>query len=324
MLGKLRVMKWLIQSFCLFLMGTAEAGLNESKDYKMAQAAQAAGDFARAYSLYREIAEDGNNPLVYFSLGLFHRNGWGREENQAAACDWFELAALHGGVPYAQHLYAECLEQGIGRQAEPSAAAHWYQQANEGGYLLSSCSLGQLYMTGKGVRKDPLKALKLCHGAVKGSTVAMVWMGRFYLEGDEEIRDPKLAFRWFEQAARNDLPEAYYYLARMISLGLVDGLTTRHARQMYEKAASMRYMPAYYPTARLYFHAPPEPQTGYLSAHDLAKAYLWLSATKKLSRNSEELTETTKMLDQVLTVMPESWAPELDEKLHDHLQAQGR
>lgn len=274
----------------------------------------------RAYTLYREVAEDENNPLAYFSLGLFHRNGWGREENQAVACDWFEMAAAQGSVPYAQHLYAECLETGARRPAKPSAAAHWYQQAAEGGYVLSNCSLGQLYMTGKGVRKDPLKALRLCHGAVKGSTVAMVWMGRFYLEGDEEIRDAKQAVHWFNLAARYDLPEAYYYLARMIIQGQIDGLTSQHARLMYEKAASMGYIPAYYPTARLYFHAAPEPQTGHLSAHDLAKSYLWLSATRRLSRNPEELTETDNMLNQVLAVMPESWAPELDEKLQEHLQ----
>ena len=99
----------------------------------------------------------------------------------------------------------------------------------------------------------------------------------------------------------------------------VSGVTLLDARHLYEKAAAEGFVRAYYPTARLYFNAPPEPGTNRLSAHDLAKAYMWLSVTQKQSREQRELTETDAMLGQVLSVMPKTWRTELDKKVANHL-----
>ena len=148
----------------------------------------------------------------------------------------------------------------------------------------------------------------------------MVWMGRFYFEGDESIRDHKQAYQWFVQAAQYNLPEANYYLGVMVEQGLIKDVPPPHARQKYEQAAAEGYVPAYYPTGRLYFNAQPEPETSQLSARDLAKAYLWLSATMIKSLDPNELNQSEKMLQQVVAVMPKTWLPKLDQKLARHLE----
>ncbi len=281
---------------------------------KSAQSMLSSGENEKAFALYKEIAAE-KNPLAYFSLGLFYRNGWGRVVDHKAACHWFEKSAV-GGIPSGQHHTGVCLES-----SDPVTAAVWFQKAVEGGHHLSLCALANLYMQGKGVAKDPLKALELCYqSASQGSPLAQVWMGKFYYLGDESIRDTKKAYDWFEMAANKNRPEAYYYLAVMSEGGLLEGYFADKARLMYEQAAALKYTPAYFKTGKLYFNAKKLESTKLLSAEDLAKAYLWLSAANKRTRDSVELLESQKMLKQILTVMPKSWLPELDQKVEQHLQ----
>ena len=312
------MLKWLLLLMATIRVDVLHAIENDLTGFKEAQAAQAAGEYDKAYSLYLRISQNENNALAQFHLGLFHRLGWGRPVQPAQACRWFEKAAI-GGIPYAQHLYGECLEFGQHLPPDPSAAAFWYEQAAKSGHVVSNCYLAQMYVDGRGVERDPRHALELCHSAALSSPEAMLLLGRLYWQGDASIRDTPLAYYWLQQAAQFNLPKAYYYLGMMIEQGLFSTLSTQQALENYEQAASRGYVEAYFPTARLYFEAPNDPQTQHLRANDLAKAYLWLSATQKRSQDEEELAQSRVMLRKILIQMPSTWRHELDSKLEQYL-----
>ena len=305
----------------LFSIAKADAGLTNAQVLKEAQAALASGDYEKAFAAYQVVAENNENTLAQFSLGLFYQNGWGRTKDEVTACQWFEKAAK-GGIPTAQHLTGTCFERGIHHPASSETAAIWYQKAAQSGQSHAFCNLGNLYMTGQGVPKNPIKALELCHPAAQqGSVPAQIWMGKFYLEGDHSVRDYKKAYQWFELAAQKQSAEAFYYLGIIIRQGLLPEHSAQKAQQMFEQAAALKYVPAYFQTGKGFYNAQPDPETNQLSAEHLAKAYLWFSAAIQQSEDAEEITEAIQILKQVLAVMPKTWLADLDSKVTQHIEA---
>jgi len=313
-------------SSVLLLAATASAGEPQAVTDAAtthAQEALTAGKYDDAYRQYQDIYRDNANPLAAFSLGMFYRSGWGRPVDPVQACDWFAKAAP-GKIPTAEHFFADCLAAGTGRAADPAKAAYWYEQAANHGHLLSQCSLARLYLAGKGVERDPKKALALC-GAVaqQGSVPAMLQMAQMQLQDDagakDSIRDPAAAYGWYEQAAQRGSAEAQYQVGLMSRDGIGHAADAQLARSWFEAAAAQSYAPAYLPTAQLYFNTPPDPQTGGPAPEILAKDYLWLQVATHCVTDPAQLNQARGMLDQVLTIMPKTWAPSLDEKLKGHL-----
>ncbi len=307
-------------SLLLFLsLGAASANANDQRELRQAQKALSAGNYDKAFDQYKKKSE--HNPLAQFSLALFYDYGWGRPIDRAKACHWYEKAA-QGDIPAAAHFLGVCLAKGVHRDADGKQAVHWFQVAADLGHHYSLCDMAELYMQGNGVTKDPAKALSLCQQAAEQGVVrAMTRMGLFYLEGDKTIQDPGSASRWFEMAAQRNAPEAQYYLGTMMQDGIGQPKQPIKARFWFEQAASQGYVRAYYPTAELYFKAPADPQTDMWSEQDLAKAYLWLTTTLQSSQNSKEKQQVAAMLVQVLEVMPETWRPNLDTTVAEHLKA---
>lgn len=297
----------------------AKQGTGESDEMKAAQIALRASDYEKAYKHYSEANTKYNDPLAQFTLGNFFRNGWGRTTDASAACKWFGKSA-QGGIPFAQHLFGECLEKGVHQKADPLMAAHWYLEAAKGGHSVSNCHLGGLYMTGAGVDKNPKKALDLCAAATSNSTMAMLWMGRFYLEGDASIKNNTQAWRWFKQAAEYRKSEGFYYLGLMLESGLVNDSSVEAALSMYQQAAEKGVIKAYYPTGKLYFQSRHNPESDLPVAEDLAKAYMWLAAAKRMVKDEAQLKSTEALLQELLKVMPDTWMKTLDERVDKHLK----
>jgi len=72
---------------------------------------------------------------------------------------WLPLAEQ--GDAAAQTYVGEIYEKGLGRPAEPAAAASWYQKAADQKFGRAQSNLAYLYEKGIGVPKDRLKALNL-------------------------------------------------------------------------------------------------------------------------------------------------------------------
>lgn len=277
-----------------------------------AQQALAAGDYDKAYPLYLSAAQAGN-PLAQFSVALFHRQGWGQQPKDAAeACRWFGRSA-EGAIPAAAHFYGECLDA-----EQPSQAAHWYQQAGELGHAISWCHLADLYMQGRGVPRDPARGLSLCQQAAQtGAIPASLRVGLYLLQGESEIRDPAAAHQWFEQVP--DLPEAQYWLGVQHRDGLGVQADAAEALQWFERAAAQGYLPAYLPTAELYYGETSDIAQRKPPAPILAKAYLWLTATVQRADSAETRARADALRGKVLSIMPSTWQVALDARVAEHL-----
>ena len=322
--SRLNALRAGLAGICLLAQAGALAEL-KPVDAALAKAQEAlsANKYDEAYRQYQDIYKDYAHPVAAFSLGMFYRGGWGRPADPAQACDWFGKAA-QGKLPAAEHFFGECLANGTGRAADPAKAAYWYGQAAQHGHLISQCSLARLYIAGNGVDKDPKKGLALCaQVAGQGSVPAMLQMGQMLLQdgGDarDSIRDPAAAYGWYQQAAQYGSAEAQYQLGLMSRDGIGHAADPELARGWFEAAAAQSYAPAYLPTAVLYFNTPADAQTGGPAPEILAKDYLWLNVAAHCLSDAAQLRQSRDMLDQVLRVMPKTWAPALDDKLKGRL-----
>ncbi len=298
---------------------SAAAAEDLSKPLAEAQAALAAGDYAKAYPLYLREAEAVGNPLASFTVALFYENGWGRPVDHVAACTWFEKSA-QGNIPAGEHFAGDCLRKGVHRAADPAAAARLYEQAAAHGHLTSLCSLAEMYVAGEGVPKDPMKGLALCHQAAQmGIKPAQVRVARFLLEGATGKPDYPQALQILRGVAETDYPEAQFLLARMLRDGQGTKPNADRAVGWFERAASKGYLPAYLPTARLYYGATRDPKSKLLPAEFLAKTYLWASALERRSADATELAEAKRLLGNVRREMPSTWVADLDKKVDEHI-----
>ena len=287
------------------------------QELKEAQSALAASDYPRAYDLYNKKA--GQNGFAQFMLGMFHQQGWGRARNGEAACAWFAKAAQRG-IPAAAHFWGDCLAQGIGRPPDLPAALVWYGKAADGGHLISLCTAGEYHIRGQGVPKDAARGLAMCtQVAQANSAPAMLKLAHTYRAGRDVPQDLAAARRWFQSAAELGAAEAQFHLGVMLSQG--DGGESDLDKALFwlETAASAGHAPAYLPTAVLYGNAPVQHDTGVLAPEHLAKIYLWASAAKAGAEQPEERKHAAVIESQVLSVMPASWRPELDQQVSAHL-----
>lgn len=309
----------------VLLLGLAAAPAGAAQrdlatEVKPAQALLAEQRWDEAYAAYLKVAEEKGNALAMFSLGMFHRAGWGRPRDDAQACAWFVRAA-EGHIPTALHFAAECFEKGSHQTADPARAATLYAQAAEEGHTLSLCNLARLYMTGAGVPKDPAKAIGLCRQAAgKAIVPAYLMLADLYATGDASVRDARAAADWEENAAQSGNAEGQMRLARRLEAGDGRPVNLNQALFWYETAAGSGHAAAYLPTARLYAGAAPDPATGKPTAPVLAKTYLWASAARRAAPTAAERQQAGEILSHVLALMPETWKADLDSKVAQHFR----
>ncbi len=305
----------------LCLSPGALAGKGFDAQLRPAQRALAAGDYKTAYALYSRYAA--KNPLAQFTLGLFHREGWGRPADAVAACRYFEQAA-QGNIPAAQQFFGDCLARGTGRGADGNAAVSWYRKAAARGIAYALCSAGSLYIEGRVVDKDVGRGLELCTEAAQAeSPPAMLRLADYYREGTDVPQDLAAARHWYRLAAERHVHEAQYRLGVMLSEGRGGDPDPAAALFWLETAASEGYAPAYLPTAVLYANAKPDPKTGVLAPEHLAKIYLWNSAAKAFATAPDDVAEIARIESLVLKLMPSTWKPELDRTIAAHLAKYG-
>ncbi|MCK9202532.1 MAG: sel1 repeat family protein [Gallionella sp.] len=311
--------------FAIFLLlavaPCALAGGNLDAALKPAQQALAAGDYKKAHALYARHAA--KNPLAQFTLGLFYKNGWGRPVDPVAACGWFEKAA-HRNIPAAQQFLGDCLAQGVDRPVDGEAAVGWYRKAAASGIAYALCSAGGLYIEGKTLPRDTRRGLELCAQAAQAeSPPAMLRLADYYREGADVPQDLAVARYWYRQAAERHTTEAQYRLGVMLAEGQGGEPALNVALFWLESAASEGYVAAYLPTAILYANAEVDPKTGALKPEHLAKIYLWNSAAKARAADPTQLAEIGRIEKLVLAVMPETWRPDLDKRVAEHLAKYG-
>ncbi len=108
---------------------------------------------------------------------------------------------------------------------DPDAAAGYLARAAEAGSPEAQFELGQLYEKGLGVPQDPARAVALFRQAAEQDFAdALNDLGFLHFQGALGVtKDPDLATRYFERAARARQPQAMFNYAALIDEGLIPG-----------------------------------------------------------------------------------------------------
>jgi len=94
------------------------------------------------------------------------------------------------------------------------------------------------YLSGKGVKRDPVKALEYCQrSALEGYLPAMLELGRMYEKGFLVKPSHENALQWYKEAANNKSDTAYLVLANMYASGKGTKIDPNEAVRWYLKAA---------------------------------------------------------------------------------------
>lgn len=95
----------------------------------------------------------------------------------------------------------------------------WEPLAQQG-FSKAQASLGWMYHTGNGVKKDIQQAIGWYElAADQGHAIAQNNLGVFYENGLGVIPDDKTAFKWYEKSAKTGYPFAQYNLGKMYAEG---------------------------------------------------------------------------------------------------------
>ncbi|GAB4342899.1 MAG: hypothetical protein Kow0089_18310 [Desulfobulbaceae bacterium] len=118
------------------------------------------------------------------------------------------------GIPHAQYRLGTFCEKGEHVAQSVAFARHWYGQAAETRYAPALCGLGLMYLEGRGVERDPARALALFDDAARqGHGRAQFHLARMLEKGIGVAPDPALALSWYRESARNSFRGAIDLLA---------------------------------------------------------------------------------------------------------------
>lgn len=120
--------------------------------------------------------------------------------------EYFLALTFYGRIvdryPLAATRIGDMFVAGRGVPKNPAAAGKWYLRAADAGENAAMVSLGEMLLTGNGVEKDEQKALTLfCRCAALGDPKAEFLCAEMYFEGTAVKRDLPLALTLYDKAA---------------------------------------------------------------------------------------------------------------------------
>lgn len=142
---------------------------DKSRRFDQATAAFDAGDYASAYTIWSQLADENDLAAMRNTAHLL-RKGLGVEKDPGRALDLYTEAARKGLV-LAMANVAEMHMTGEGTLKDPEEAARWYALAANGGLSIAMVRLAEMFEQGVGVPKDPAKARELYAQAEKNGFV---------------------------------------------------------------------------------------------------------------------------------------------------------
>ena len=125
-------------------------------DFRAAEDALAAGDFARVLAELAPLAERQDARALNL-LGVLHQNGWGVARDATVAAGLYGRSAAMG-FSRALHNLGRLHRAGLGVAPDSAEAARLWKIAGRQGYVASQAALGALYHAGDGVPRDLFRA----------------------------------------------------------------------------------------------------------------------------------------------------------------------
>jgi TPR repeat protein len=125
-----------------------------------------------------------------------------------------------------------------------TALAFWRPIA-QGGHATAQYCLGNMYYSGKGVKKDrALATTWFRKAALQGHPVAQLNLGNAYRWGEGVQQDLSEAARWWRKAADQGQPQAQFNLGTLYYFGRGVDRDQAGAAKWYRKSAANGYAPA--------------------------------------------------------------------------------
>ena len=118
----------------LSVVSAARAGLEDGA------AAYTKGNYARAWSELKPLAEQGNADAQWY-LGVMFHDGQGTPQNYAEAVKWFQKA-VEQGYARAEFNLGVMYRRGHGVEQDNEEAVRLYRKAAEQGYLNAQYNIG--------------------------------------------------------------------------------------------------------------------------------------------------------------------------------------
>ena len=206
--------------------------LDEDKD-------KAARDGEKAFFWMREAAIAGW-PQAQYELAVFYYSGKGTEADPVEALKWLEKAGKNNhvlaqrflGALYSNGAHADGL---ITVTPDAKKAASWYLRAAYNDDGPSQAVMGTLYMTGKGIERDNIQAIKWNRlAAAKGESGAQKRLSALYSDQRRRSSYEQAIILQREDFAKGDA-RAGYNLGRIYYYAPAPYLNPRQAVKLFQQ-----------------------------------------------------------------------------------------
>ncbi|CAE7317929.1 ybeQ [Symbiodinium natans] len=194
-------------------------------------------DMVRAFQLVLSAAEQEHVRAQYL-IGLMLIRGEGCEIDEETGVN-FVLMAAEDGLPAAQHAMAKIYLTGVGPQGKDLlSGVYWLKQAAARDHLQAQLMLGNMLLSGNGVRRNAtLAGDYFLLAAKKGSDEAQEVVGQMFRTGTGFDQDKDSAMAWMSKAAEQGRAEACIALASMYRKGEGSVRDAATALHYFKKAA---------------------------------------------------------------------------------------
>ena len=217
-------------------------------------------------------------------LGYMYSHEFGVKRNEKEAVRWYKVAADNGDdkAQYELGIIYECAFE-FDLPGSAKLAAKYYTMTAERGNDSAQMRLALLYQEGKGVDKNPQKAVELFLKASDRNNNSRYFLGQCYEKGDGVKQDYKEAAKWYQKAA------AWYDLARLFEKGLGVEKNIVRAKELFELSGGHE---AFIRLGEIY-------ENGIDGSIDLAKARTWyLKAVENTREDNDTMEKLAKWLKE--------------------------
>lgn len=243
------------------------------------------GKFAKARKYFRKALKDGNFIAAWY-LGHIHRLGLGVPADNGKAFKYYRTVALEYDAQNADRRVTQITVDALTRVADGyrtgiksiklardyRRAMRLYRTASNRGHPGAQYGLGLMYLTGKGVRKNPAKGIRWINFAArKNYPPALGLLGEYFWKGKYLKKSRSRALMMYMVATQNTVEELhpklfdrYYAMSNKSSqddILLAERLTQiwyeRHPSRHPRFRQAKRRLPPPPPGPRPAFGAPP-------------------------------------------------------------------
>jgi len=163
------------------------------------------------------------------------------------------LQAAQHGDSNAQFQMGDLFMTGHGVTRDPTAAASWYRAAAQQGHAVAAGNLGVLYANGWGVPQNDAEAAAWFQKAADaGDSGGQNNLGAMYIAGRGVAQSDALGAKWLSSAAQLGVAEAQYALGTLYANGRGVARDDAQAVKWLKAAAAQGYAPSQIALGKVY------------------------------------------------------------------------